>query len=88
MSHSAKCAALVARFSEVLDVWEVPVTVAEICAADPSISKYMCASALKQMVAHDLLYTTTVLNSQLAYFPVSKRPVCLIQEYLCKGRIG
>ena len=85
MSHSKKCAVVIERLTELLDVWEVPVTAAMLSEADPTYSRYTCTGALKQMVSKNLLYVQTEAKDRCFYFPTSKRPVCAIQQIICKG---
>ena len=88
MSHSIKCAQVTDWLLELIPVWEVPVTVAMLHEGIPEYSRPTITHALKYMTMDGLLYTEAQGKDQVFYFPVDKRPVCAIQEYLCKGRIG
>jgi len=90
MSSSPKCAEVIERLVDLLDVWEVPVCAHDLHQACPSFSKYTCAHALKQMAEAEILYPSTDARDRdrVYYFPTAKRPVNLIQELLCKGLTG
>lgn len=87
MSHSKVCAEAVALISDLLDVWEVPVCAADLYKAHPDISRYTYAHALKQMHDAGLLYSHAGVGDRMYYIAVGKRPMCPVQELICKGRI-
>ena len=84
---SARCAQAVEQLTELLDVWEVPVTVAELAAATPDVPTAVYTHALRRMCDAGLLYVTEGERDLMFYFPTAKRPMSAIQEFLCKGRL-
>jgi hypothetical protein len=84
---SARCAQVVEQLTERLSVWKVPVTVAELAAATPDIPPAVYTHALRRMCDSGLLYVTEGERDLMFYFPVSKRPMSAIQEFLCTGRV-
>ena len=85
MSHSIKCAKVTDWLLELIPVWEVPVTAAMLQVAIPEYSKPTITHALKYMTMDGVLYTEAKGKDQVFYFPVDKRPVCVIQQIICKG---
>ncbi len=70
---------------EVLDLWEVPVSTPDLAkAAGVSVPKM--ASALKVLVEREILYRYEK-NEKSYYQPMANRKECLIQRYLCTGRV-
>jgi hypothetical protein len=85
--RSERCAQAVEQLTELLDVWEVPVTVAQLHAATPDVPTAVYTHALRRMCDVGLLYVTEGERDLMFYFPTTKRPLSAIQEFLCKGRL-
>lgn len=87
MKTESKSTKMAQQLRELLDVWEVPVTVAELRAAMPDVPVSVFSNALKRLTEEGLLYTERVAQDAVFYFPVAKKPRCAIQEFLCKGKL-
>lgn len=87
MSISKECAQAIEYMTDLLDVWEVPVCAADLYKAHPGISRYTYAHALKQMQDASILYAQAGARDRTYYIPVGRRPMCPVQELICKGRI-
>ncbi len=87
MSRSLKCAQVTDWLLELLPVWEVPVTVSMLRQAIPDYSGPTITGAFKRLTEAGYLYSEAGLKDQVFYFPVGKKPVCLIQTLICKGKL-
>lgn len=87
MSSALKVAQVMDWMLELIPVWEVPVTAAMIREAIPDYSRPVITAALKQLASDGLLFVKPDSRDRMFYLPTTKRPVCAIQEYLCKGRL-
>lgn len=88
MTKPIKRDAVIERLVDLLDVWERPVCSADLVAADPTTTKHCFANALKWLAEAEILYVHSTLKKRTYYAPMRMRPVCLIQELICKGFRG
>jgi len=84
----SKCEGAVALMTSLLSTWKAPACAADLHKAHPQFSRYTYAHALKQMVDRGLLYAAVDTHDRVYYTPMANRPVSLIQELICKWRIG
>ena len=81
MNRSLEVAKVIDNICQLSDTWEIPVTANQL-AKIYSVSRPKITSALKHLTNNGVLYSE-YKGSSLYYFPTSKKPECLIQEYLC-----
>jgi len=88
MTRSVKVAALIDWFLVHLDVWEVPVTVRQLAEVESGWSRDNFVAAIKFLTAEELIYKYSEDNRGLIHWlPTRLRPVCPIQELICKGKL-
>jgi len=89
MIRSVKVQELVDWFLIHLNEWTEPVTMKDLAEVESGYTRNHLVAALKFLAAEELIYKYSEdTHGLIHWLPTRLRPVCPIQELICRWRVG